>query len=119
MSLFQTLYTKKKDKGLENFLTEIVAYLFQSDHDLMFSWISKLDINQNWDVKSSTSVQVTTQPNLAGKHPDILVILNKGNQQKEFLSEEDNLNSIKKFYLDRLDELAQVQKEYSKLPWNK
>lgn len=38
---------------------------------------------------------------------------------EDFLPEADNLNSIKKFFLDRMSEIEQVQNKYPRLPWNK
>ncbi|MBC7824801.1 MAG: hypothetical protein H7126_13225 [Candidatus Parcubacteria bacterium] len=36
---------------------------------------------------------------------------------QDFLSEEDHVVAIKKFFLQALDELEKIKDQYSKLPW--
>jgi hypothetical protein len=78
MSLFSRLLSLHTDKiPLEDFFTELVAYLFSTDKTILYIWLKHLNVlNINDDLDAHISTQQTFKPldyHRSGSRPDILI----------------------------------------------
>ena len=84
MSLFSRLLNLHANgsKPLEDFFTELVAYLFNTNKDILYAWLEHIDPKANYS-EAHISTQQYFEPlphhNNVGSRPDIVIELLDGN----------------------------------------
>ncbi len=112
MALFERLLRTTKLERLEDFFTEIVAGLFESSPDLLFSWLKNIGLALN--TQGCQAIKVATQVSLLaldnhdrGSRPDITIHLSDGYGQYDVIFIESKIGALEhddqlKRYADQL-----------------
>jgi hypothetical protein len=111
VALFSRLLKLHSDKILlEDFFTEIVAYLLSTSHELLYNWLEYLGLT---DARNYLNVNVSTQQSFTplehhagGSRPDIIIYLSNSNDKHGIIFIESKVGSREGF--DQLRRYAEI-----------
>lgn len=99
MSLFERLQKNSAPEAQEDFFTKVVASLFESSPDLLFSWLKHIGLAL--DTQSYQIMRVKTQVSLPpltnhdmGARPDITIKLSDGHDQRDVIFIESKIGTL-------------------------